>query len=89
MRGVVIEIGVILVIRLKTGAKIRVPLDERFKLGDIAWILYDFTRGHVHELWTNSQYHDDGDPGVEPVETDMGEDWVRDDEWLCAHPVGS
>ena len=82
LRGVVIETGAVLVVRLKSGAKLRIPEDERFVLGDVAWVLYDYTRGRVRKLWTNAQYYHDGDPGEEPEEVDMGEDWVADHEWL-------
>lgn len=88
-RGVVIETGPVLVIKLLSGAKIRVAEDSRFQLGDPAWILWDFTKDRLRKLWTETEYHNDGDPGVEPVEIDMGEDWVPDDEWIRAHPVGS
>ena len=83
IKGVVIEDDVALVIRLRDGVKVRLPLDERFVLGDPVWILYDFTKGCVRELWTEQQFHDDGDPGCEPVEVDLGPNWISDAQWLC------
>ena len=85
-KGVVIETGAVLVIRLKSGAKVRVADRDKFRIGDQAWVLWDYTKDRPCRVWTETEYYDDGDPGEEPVEVDMGEDWVSDQEWLCAHP---
>ena len=88
-KGVVIEATPALVIRLLNGAKVRVAQDNRFRPGDPAHILWDYTKNTVARIWTDSEYHDDGDMGEEPVEIDMGAEFVPDDVWFRQNPVGS
>ena len=57
LRGVVIDRSVKLVIRLSSGARVRVPRQKDLRLGDTCFILFDYTRLEVKGIWTEEEYH--------------------------------
>jgi len=67
LRGVVIEAGAGFVVLLESGAHIDVRTEKDFSVGDPIWILFDYTRGKVANVWTETERYEDGNPG-EPSE---------------------
>ena len=63
-------------VHLSNGAKIHVAEQKGLRLGDECYIIYDYTRLAVAEIWTLSEYNDSGSaPAEEPFEEELdGED---------------
>lgn len=57
LEGVVIDRGVNLMVRLSTGARVRIPRQSDLRLGDTCYILFDYTRLAVSGVWTEEEYH--------------------------------
>lgn len=78
LKGVVIKRSVMLTIHLSSGAKVRVPRQKDLRLGDTVYVLYDYTRMVVRDLWTEDEYSLEESFGPEPmIETppDTEEPW--------------
>lgn len=94
LRGVVIDTSNGLVIRLKTRARIYVVQQKDLRLGDTAYVLYDYTRLRAREIWTEEEY-DRGDIVVsEEPHPNLPPDWLPPHKWLvepegCLGPVVS
>ena len=57
LEGVVIDRGVKLMVRLSTGARVRIPRQKDLRLGDTCFILFDFTRLVVRDVWSEEEYY--------------------------------
>jgi len=79
LEGVVIDRGVKLMVRLCTGARVCIPRQKDLRLGDTCYILFDYTRLEVRDVWSEEEYYTLEDVfGLEPkVETppDTEEPW--------------
>ncbi len=82
LEGVVIETGVVLVIRLKSRALVRVPEQKDLKLGDTCYILFDYTRLEVHMIWTEAEYDAEDNSSGEEFEYLLPPDWEEPHKWL-------
>ena len=71
LEGIIISRGVRLMIRLITGARVNIPRQKDLRLGDVVFVLFDYTRLEVRDVWTLEEYHNLEDVfGLEPkVET--------------------
>ena len=60
-QGVVVDTnGGLLGVRLATRALVHVAKQKGLRLGDRCYILYDYTRMRVREVWTEAEYNDSG-----------------------------
>lgn len=57
LEGVVIRRGVRLMVRLSTGAIVSISRQKDLHLGDTCFILYDFTRLEVRDVWSEEEYY--------------------------------
>jgi len=57
LEGVVIDRGVKLMIRLSNGARVRIPRQKDLRLGDTCFVLFDYTRLEVRDVWSEEEYH--------------------------------
>lgn len=57
LEGIVISYGTELVIRLCTGAKLRIPKQKALALGDTCFVLFNYTNLSIRGLWTEDEYH--------------------------------
>lgn len=62
-----------LMIRTKQGVRLRVPAQKGLGLGDTCYILYDFTRMNVREVWTEEDL-------LEPQSGPEPENFLPEDE---------
>lgn len=63
---VVINTDTELTLRLESGGQVRVPKQKDLRLGDTAYVLYDYTRLVVHDIWTVDEYNVMENDGEEP-----------------------
>ncbi len=77
---VVINSGAELTLRLESGGQVRVPRQKDLRLGDTAYVLYDYTRLIVHGIWTEDEYHALEDDGEEPTVV-LPPDWEKPHKW--------
>ena len=63
LKGVVIAKGACLVAQLTSGAHLDIHTEKDFCVGDPIWIRFDYTRGMVAGVWTETERYFDGDPG--------------------------
>lgn len=66
IKGIVIKTGPVLTVRLYTRALVEVPRHPQLRLGDTAYVLYDYTRMQVNDVWTEEEFtaHDDVSGGI-------------------------
>lgn len=57
LEGVVIDRGVKLMVRLYSGARVRIPRQKDLRLGDTCYILFDYTRLEVRDVWSEEEYY--------------------------------
>jgi len=89
--SVVVNTGAELTLRLESGGLVRVPSQKDLRLGDTAYVLYDYTRMIVRDIWTESEYEFEDDGSIEP-EYNLPPDWADPHEWAiepAACPVVS
>ena len=83
LKGIVIDSGAELMIRLCTGAKLRIPIQKDLALGDTCFILFDYTNLSIHGIWTEDEYHNleersNFETKVEPTpDFDEPHEWAR------------
>lgn len=66
LKGIVHKASAVLTVRLKTRALVDIPRHPQLKLGDTCYVLYDFTRMQVRDIWTEEEFfaHDDVSGGA-------------------------
>ena len=74
LRGIVISRGAELVVRLTSGARVRIPRQKDLRLGDTVYICYDYTSLVVREVFTEAEFFASDDVADEPVEWDAPEE---------------
>jgi hypothetical protein len=74
LRGIVISRGAELVIRLSSGARVRIPRQKDLRLGDAVYICYDYTSMVVREVYTEEEFLASDNIADDPVEWDAPED---------------
>ena len=63
--SVVIGCGAELTLRLESGGQVRIPRQKDLRLGDTVYVLYDYTRLVVRDIWTEAEYEVEEDWGEE------------------------
>jgi hypothetical protein len=63
LKGVIISTDNVLVIRLASRAQVRVAHQKNLRLGDTAYVLFDYTRLKVREIWTEEEHDRRDDTG--------------------------
>ena len=86
LKGVVIDRGTGLTIRLKSGALVRVARHPELLLGDTCYVLYDYTRLAVHDIWTEDEYFMQDDDGEE-LQLELPPNYAPAHEW-AVEPEG-
>jgi hypothetical protein len=79
--GIVIKRGADLTIRLQTGARVRVPRQKDLRLGDAAFVCYDYTKMVVREVWSEDKYLSLEDTGSEEVDFPLHPDYEKPHKW--------
>ncbi len=78
LRGVVIETGATTTIRLRSGARLDIPGRRDLRLGDVCFVLFDYTRLEIRDVWTEEEYYAleecSGDETQLPLLPELGED---------------
>ena len=74
LRGIVISRGAELVVRLTSGARVRIPRQKDLRLGDTVYVCYDYTQMVVREVFTEAEFLASDDVADEPVEWDCPDD---------------
>ena len=78
LRGVVIETGATTTVRLNSGARLDIPGRRDLRLGDICFVLFDYTRLEIRDVWTEEEYYAQeecsGDESELPLLPEFGED---------------
>lgn len=64
--SVVIDTDAGLTLRLESGGQVHVPKQKDLRLGDTAYVLFDYTRLIVHDIWTEDEYNVMENDGEEP-----------------------
>lgn len=80
LRGVVIDVGVGMEIRLASRARLTIPRHPELRLGDTCYVLYDYTTMEVRDIWTEEEYFREDDLGEEPV-VNLPPDYAAPEEW--------
>lgn len=57
IEGIVVKVGTVLIVRLFTRATVEIPRHPELRLGDACFVLYDYTRMSVRDVWTMGEYH--------------------------------
>jgi len=78
--SVVIDTGAELTLRLESGGLVRVPEQKDLRLGDTAYVLYDYTRLVVYDIWTEAEYYALEEDGEEPTVV-LPPDWAEPHKW--------
>ena len=81
LKGIVISRGIELVVRLSSGARVRVPRQKDLRLGDTVFVCYDYTRMVVRELWTEAEYHAEEDVAGEEWDLVLPPEWEEPSAW--------
>lgn len=84
--SIVIKCGAELTLRLESGGLVRVPEQKDLRLGDTAYVLYDYTRMVVHGVWTESEYHAPEDDGEE-LDFNLPPDYEEPHKWAVEAEV--
>ena len=82
LEGVVISTDNVLVIRLASRAQIRVAHQKDLRLGDTVYVLFDYTRLKVREVWTEEEHDRADDTGSEEPVLHLPPDWEPMEKWL-------
>ena len=86
LEGVVIDRGAGLTIRLKSGALVRIGRRQDLLLGDTCYVLYDFTKLSVRDVWTEGEFYLQDDDGEE-LEFELPPDYEEPSKW-AVEPEG-
>ncbi len=82
LEGVIVGTGVDLLIRLKTGAKVAIPRRSDLLLGDTCYVLFDYTRLEVRDVWSEDEYHHLEDVSGWEDRSEKPPDWEKCQRWL-------
>lgn len=78
LRGVVIETGAKTTIRLNSGARLDIPGRRDLRLGDVCFVLFDYTRLEIRDVWTEEEYYTledcSGEEDQLPLLPELGDD---------------
>ena len=58
LKGTVIKTGAVLTVRLQSRAVVDIPYRNDLLLGDTCYVLYDFTRMQVADIWSEDEYNE-------------------------------
>jgi hypothetical protein len=72
LEGVIIGGSTKLLIRLRSGATVSIPRRNDLKLGDTCFVLFDYTRLEVRDVWSEEEYYALEDDGPCPVFEEEG-----------------
>jgi len=81
LEGVVVSTGANLLIRLKSGAKVSIPRRRDLLLGDVCFILFDYTRLEVRDVWSESEYHALEESAGPECTVERPPDWESPSAW--------
>ena len=82
LEGVVVETGTNTVIRLQSGAKVSIPHRRDLLLGDTCYILFDYTRLEVRDVWSEDEYHFLEDVSGPEDRSEKPPEWELCQQWL-------
>ena len=82
LEGVVVETGTDLVVRLQSGAKLGIPHRRDLLLGDTCYILFDYTRLEVYDVWSEDEYHNLEDVSGPEDRSEKQPAWEICQQWL-------
>jgi hypothetical protein len=86
--GIIISTLRELVIRLKNGARIKLPLQKNIKLGDTVYVLWNFHKNVPAQLWTEDEYNaPDPEESGDPVNFELPPDWDDPHMWAIEPEV--
>lgn len=57
LKGIVVKVGTTLIVRLQSRATLSIARHPDLRLGDVCYILYDYTCMEVRDVWTEAEYH--------------------------------
>jgi len=82
LKGVVISTGAELLIRLPSGAKLAVPHRRDLLMGDTCYVLFDYTRLEVHDVWSEDEYYNLEDISGPEDRSEKPPSWEKCQRWL-------
>jgi hypothetical protein len=81
LEGIVIKTGAVLTVRLASRAIVEIARHPELRLGDTCYILYDFTRMQVRDVWTKDEYHMYEDVSGYEFDLPLPPEWEEPQEW--------
>jgi hypothetical protein len=78
--SVVIDCGAELTLRLESGGQVRIPKQKDLRLGDTAYVLYDYTQLVVRDVWTKAEYEVEENWGEE-LDHNLPPDYEEPHRW--------
>jgi len=78
--SVVIVCGAELTLRLESGGQVRIPRRDDLRLGDTAYVLYDYTQLVVRDVWTEAEYDLEEDGSIE-IDHHLPPEYGKPEEW--------
>ena len=81
LEGVVIKVGAEIKVRLLSRAVVTIPWHRDLRLGDTCFILYDFTRMEVRDIWTEAEYFTEEDISGVEREFPLPPEWAEASEF--------
>jgi len=82
LEGVVISTGADLIIRLQSGAAVAISRRSDLLLGDTCYILFDYTRLKVRDVWSEEEYHNLEDVSGIEDKSEKSPEWEKCQRWL-------
>ena len=82
LKGVVISTGTELIVRLPSGATVSVPRRRDMLLGDVCYVLFDYTRLEVRDTWSEDEYYHLEDISGPEDRSEKPPSWEKCQRWL-------
>ena len=88
LEGVVVSTGAEMLIRLKSGATVCIPQRRDLLLGDTCFILFDYTRLEVRDVWSEGEYYTLEESAGPELNEELPPDWELPHIWAILSEPG-